>query len=168
MKTFAILVLLSASQFLCSAQDNPGENPKRTWYRSHIAEVRPDGKDTRLEFMSVSQDAEHLTCSFLVIRQREGAELAIQGRLDKFGDFTASVSLEVGNEEDGKWKQIESSFSEKIDVRLIAAPHLGHLVTRIQMDAFQPYIGKFRFGRVTLQTGESDVFPMVWLTEKGE
>jgi hypothetical protein len=168
MKTFILSITAMTGALLSLAQEIPREVSSRTWYHSRIGEVRPDGKDTRLEFMSVSQDDEHLIGSFLVVRQREGAELVIQGRLNKSGEFTANVSLEVSDQEDGKWKQIESSFSEKSDVRLIAAPHFGHLLTRIQMDAFQPYIGKFRFGRVTLQSGESDIFPMVWLTEKGE
>jgi hypothetical protein len=168
MKTFVLLVVLIASQFLCSAQDSPRENSKRTWSRSRLAEVRPDGKDTRLQFGHISQESEHLICSFLLIRQKEGAELVIQGHFNKSGEFTANVSLEVSDQEDGNWKQIDSSFSTKIDVRLIAARHVRHLLTQVQMDAFQPYIGKFRFGRVTLQSGESDIFPMVWLTEKGE
>jgi hypothetical protein len=168
MKTLVLWILLIVSQFLCAAQDNPQEDSRRTWYRSRIAEVRPDGKDTRLQWASISQESEHLICSFLLVRQREGAELVVQGHLNKFGEFAANVSLDVSDQEDGNWKQIESSFSEKIDVKLVAAPHVGHLLTQIQMDAFQPYIGKVRFGRVNLQSGESEVFPMVWLTEKGD
>jgi len=42
------------------------------------------------------------------------------------------------------------------------------LFIRIQFDAFQPYIGKFKYCQVTLQTGETDIFPMVWLTENGQ
>lgn len=168
MKTLVMWIVLIVSQLVCSAEDNRREDSRRTWYRSRIAEVQPDGKDTRLQLMSMNQEPEHLICSFLLIRQKEGAELVVEGHLNRFGEFTANVSLEVSDQEDGNWRQIESSFSEKIDVKLIAAPHVKNLVTQIQLDAIQPYIGKFKFCRVVLQTGESDVIPMVWLTEKGE
>jgi hypothetical protein len=167
MKTLVLWIVLIVSQLVCSAEDNRREDSRRTWSHSRIAEVQPDGKDTRLQLMSIDQEPEHLICSFLLIRQRKGAELLVEGHLNKFGEFTANVSLEVSDQEDGNWKQIESSFSEKVDVRLTAAPHFEHLLTRIQLDAFQPYVGKFKFCRVALQTGESDVFTMAWLTEKG-
>ncbi len=167
MNTPFLSIVLIISQLVCSAEDNRREDSRQTWYRSRIAEVEPDGKDRRLEVMSFNQESEHLICSFLLIQQREGAELLIDGHLNKSGEFTANVSLEVSDQEDGPWKQIDSSFSEKIDVKLIAASHVKNLVTQIKLDAIQPYIGKFKFCRVVLQTGESDVIPMVWLTEKG-
>ena len=135
-----------------------------------MRELAPDGKDTRLEFDGVSQGREHLMGEFVLERRIEGTvpQLAIQGHFNKMGEFTPNVSLEVSDRGDGNWKPIESSFSDKVDVTLTGAPHIDKLFMRIQLDAFQPYIGKFKFCRVALQTGESDVFPMAWLTEKGE
>lgn len=168
MKTHILLVGLMVGQMVCFAQDRPDQNEKRIWGRSFIGEPMPDGKDTRLEFDGVSQGREHLVGEFVLTRQRDGTPLAVQGHFNKMGEFSPNASLEVSDQEDGKWKSIESSFSDKVDVTLTAAPHTEHLFTRIQLDAFQPYIGKFKFCRVALQTGESDVFPMAWLTEKGE
>jgi len=74
----------------------------------------------------------------------------------------------VSDRKDGNWKVIESSFSDTVDVTSTAAPQVNQLYLRLQFDAFQPYIGKFKYCQVTLQTGETDVFPMAWLTEKGE
>jgi len=92
----------------------------------------------------------------------------IQGHFDKRGEFTANMSFEVSDREDGNWKRIESSFSDTVDVTLTGAPHIDALFFVVQFDAFQPYIGKFKFCRIALQTGESDVFPMAWLTEEGK
>ncbi|MFZ1220284.1 MAG: hypothetical protein WAO00_13395, partial [Chthoniobacterales bacterium] len=113
------------------------------------------------------QEPDHLICTFLVKRKEFGAPLVIEGHLNKYGEFAANVSLEVGDQENGNWKQIESSFSKEPDLKLSVAPHLPNLLTRVQVDALQPYIGKFKFCRVVLQTGESEVVPMEWLTEKG-
>jgi hypothetical protein len=171
MKTCILVVGLIVSQMLCSAQDKPSQSEKRIWGRSYSLHSLPDGKDTRLEVGDISQGPEHLVGVFDLTRQRQGRgrQLVIQGHLNKRGEFTANVSLEVGNQEDGgNWTSIESSFSNEVDVTLTAAPHIEALFIRVQLDAFQPYIGKFKFGRIVLQTGESTVVPLVWLTEKGE
>lgn len=162
-----VLVGLVASQILCLAEDKPAQKEKPIWGYSYIGESLGDDKDRRLDFGGVSQGPEHLVGQYSLTRQRDGTQLAIQGHLDKSGEFTPNVSLEVSDQEDGNWKTIESSFSDKVDVTLTAAPHVEHLFLRIQLDAFQPYIGKFKFCRVVLQTGESDVIPMAWLTEDG-
>jgi hypothetical protein len=95
-------------------------------------------------------------------------QLVVKGHSNKRGEFTANVSLEVSDQKDANWKIIESSVSERVDLTLTGAGHIDTLFIYVQLDAFQPYIGKFKFCRVVLQTGESEVFPMVWLTEKGE
>src|SRR2546423_7814309 len=168
MKTYILLVGLIASQMMfCVGEDTRVEKEKRIWGASYMRELAPDGKAVRLEFDGVSQGREHLMGEFVLERQIEGTvpQLVIQGHFNKQGEFTPTVSLEVGDQQAGPWKIVESSFSDKVDVTLAGAPHLDKLFMRIQLDAFQPYIGKFKFCRVTLQTTETDVFPMAWLTE---
>lgn len=169
MTTRILAFAVIASQMICLAQDKPDQKEKRIWGYSLHRHSLPDGKETRLSFGGLTQeiDPDHLIGQYSLTRQRDGTQLAIQGHLNKSGDFTANVSLEVSDQEDGNWKTVESSFSDKVDVTLTAAPHVEHLFLRIQLDAFQAYIGKFKFCRVALQTGESDVIPMAWLTEEG-
>ena len=168
MKTHILLIGLIASQMLCLGEEKPVEKEKRIWGASHIRELAPDDKDHRLDFYDISQGPEHLLGAFCLERRSAGAvpQLVIQGQL-KRGEFIPNFSLAVSDQKDGKWKTIESSFSDKVEVTLTGAPHVDKLIIRIQLDAFQPYIGKFKFCLVTLQTGESDVFPMAWLTEDG-
>jgi len=169
MKTHILLIGLIASQMLCLGEEKPVEKEKRIWGASHIRELAPDDKDHRLDFYDISQGPEHLLGAFCLERRSEGAgpQLMIQGHLNKRGEFTPNVSLEVSDRKDRNWKTIESSFADKVDVTLTGGPHIDKLLIRIQLDAFQPYIGKFKFCRVALQTGESDIFPMEWLTEGG-
>lgn len=169
MKSQIVLIGLIASQIFCLADNKSVEKERKVWGSSHMRELAPDGKDRRLALFDVSQGLEHLLGSFVLNRVKETSPpLTIQGRLNKSGEFTANVRLEVSDQENGNWKTVESSLSEKVDVTLTGAVHIDKLFVRVQLDAFQSYIGKFKFCRVTLQTGESDVFPMVWLTEKGE
>jgi hypothetical protein len=168
-KTYIVFLGLIVTQTVCFAQAKSGENSKRTWTAAYMRTLEPDGKDSRLELDGVTQERFHLLGDFVLARQVEGSipQLVIQGHFDKQGGFAANVSLEVSDQDDGKWKIVESSFSDKVDVTLMGAPHVDRLFTRIELDAFQPYIGKFKFCKVTLQTGQSDVFPMMWLTERG-
>jgi hypothetical protein len=162
------VLLLAGTQALCLAQAKPEPKEKRIWGASHHITRVGDGKDTSLQFFDISQGPEHLLGSFSMVRQREGAPLFIHGHLNKSGEFTPNFSLQVSDLEDRDWKTIESSLSDKVDLTLTAAPHIERLLLRIQLDALQPYIGRFKFCRVVVQTGESEVLPMAWLTENGE
>ena len=134
-----------------------------------MRELAPDGKDRRFYLFDVSQGLEHLLGAFALERQTERTErLVLQGHMDKDGAFAPNVSLEVSDHDDGPWTTVESSFSDKVDLSLTGAPHVDKLYVRFPLDAFQGYIGKFKFCRVALQSGEADVFPMGWLTPEGK
>jgi hypothetical protein len=166
MKTYLLFIGLIVGQITCFAQHNSVTEEKRTWGATHW---RTTEKDQRLEFDDISQGPEHLVGSGVLTRQeKDSPPLVIQGHLNKIGEFTPNVSLAASDRKDGNWKIIESSLADRVDVTLTAASHINHLFFRIQLDAFRPYIGKFKFCQITLQTGETDVFPMAWLTEKGE
>jgi hypothetical protein len=168
MKLYIVLIGLIVGPIACFGQDHPVTEEKRTWGASYHRTVEGDNKDRRLEFNDITQDPEHLVGSCVLARQKKGSpQLVIQGHLNKSGEFIPNVSLSVSDRADRDWKIIESSLADKVDVTLTGAPHINMLFIRIQFDAFQPYIGKFKYCQVVLQTGESDVFPMAWLTEKG-
>jgi hypothetical protein len=169
-KRYLFLIALVVGQTICLAGDESSSDERRTWGASHMRELAPDGKKTRLALFDVSQGPQHLLGALSLTRQLKGkdAQLVIKGHFSDLGEFTPNVSLAVSDRRDGDWKTIESSLSESDDLTLTGAPHVEKLVIRIKLDAFQPFIGKFKYCRVTLQTGESDVFPMAWLTEKGE
>ncbi|MEY2506065.1 MAG: hypothetical protein QOH01_394 [Verrucomicrobiota bacterium] len=169
-KALIWLVALTVASMLCPAQDNTKQSERRIWGTSYMRELAPDGKVTRIALDDVSQGVEHLLGGVVLSRQVEGPipQLMIKGHFNKKGEFAPNVSLEVSNQRDGSWKTVESSLSETVDIMLTGGPHIDKLFTVIQLDALQPYIGRFEFCRITLQTGESDIFPMVWLTEQGE
>jgi hypothetical protein len=141
---------------------------KKWWTRAIIGDAIPDGKDKRLELQGVTQESVHLIGELSLNQQRAGGTvppLMIQGHLDRSGMFSPNVAFDVSNEETENWKSIESSLSDKIEVTLTTAANIRSLCILVQLDAFQPYIDKYRFGRVTLQTGETTVFSLLLLTE---
>jgi hypothetical protein len=166
MKARIFSICLILVETACFAQDKAVTGEKPVWAVTHF---RTTQKFQPFEIDDISQGPEHLVGSGTLSRENKGiGQLAIQGHLNKLGELVANVSLAVSDREDGNWKVIESSLSDKVDATLTAAPHVNQLYLRIHFDAFQPYIGKFKFCQVRLQTGETDVFPMTWLTEKGE
>jgi hypothetical protein len=170
MNIILVLLLILGCQYSCLGQARSVEN-RKTWGRSIIGERIPDGKDKHLELVDITQEPVHLVG--LVALTRDGdsttAPLVIQGHLDKTRIFSANLALEVSNEETKDWKSVESSLSDKIEVTLTAAPDIRMICILVQFDAFQPFIDKYRFGRITLQTGESTVFSLLLLTEdRGE
>jgi hypothetical protein len=169
MKVCILFVGLFVSQIGCLAENKP-QNEKREWDRSYALTSGAEGKDRGLGILNISQGLLHLVGTFVLDRRSKETvpQLVIQGHLNKEGEFTPNVSLQVSDREDANWKTIESSFSDKVDVTLTGAPHIDKLYFVVQFDAFQPYIGKFKFCRVALQTEESDVFPMAWLTREGK
>jgi hypothetical protein len=170
MKPYLLSVGMIVGQILCFAQDKPDESNHRIWGAGHHLTVIGDDKETRLEGLDVSQGPDHLRGGFVLVRQHQGErlQLEIKGHLNKSGEFAPNVLLAVSDRQDGDWQTVESTLSDRVDVTLVASPHIDQLPIRVQLDVLQPYIGKFKFWRITLQTGESDTFPMAWLTEKGE
>lgn len=161
MNLLFVLLLITASQITSVAQNSPVGN-RRTWGRSIVGDRIPDGKSKHLELLDITQESAHLVGLFALSRDGDATmpPLAVQGHLDRAGIFTANVALDVSNEMGGGWKSIESSLSEKVEARLTVAPETSSVSILVQLDAFQPYIEKYRFARVALQTGESTTFSL--------
>jgi hypothetical protein len=158
--------MLIAGSVISFAGDRPATEGKRVW---GVTRFSTREKFQPFEIDDISQGPDHLVGSGVLSRENKGiGQLAIQGHLNEVGEFAPNVSLAVSDRDNGDWKIIESSLSDKVDVTLTGAPHVNMLFLRIQFDAFQPYIRKFKFCRVTLQSGEADIFPMEWLQEPQE
>jgi hypothetical protein len=156
-----VVIALIAALPLCLAQDKSEREKKPIWGATRFRTLE---KFQPLEVDDISQGPEHLVGSCTLTRgKKDRPPLVVQGHLNEIGEFTPNVSLAVSDRDDGDWKIIQSSFADKVDVTLTGGHHIDHLFIRIQLDAFQPYIGKYKYCQVTLQTGETDVFPMEWL-----
>lgn len=164
LRILAVILLVTAvSSF---AQVRRDDNSKQLWGRSVISERIPDKKSRHLELQDITQEAVHLVGLLALSKDSSGgAGLVVEGHLDKAGTFVANASLEVSNDETKNWESIESSLSNTIELTLTASRKVSSVGIPVRLDAFEPYIGKYRFGRVVLQTGEAAVFSLLELTE---
>jgi hypothetical protein len=168
LKLFPISLILAAvvllSELSC-AQDSP-----KTWSSGLFWEGKAGKDGKRLELMKVDQDEVHLSGTLSLYQVlspgQKGSPLVIYGHQGFDGLFAPNVSLQVRNGE-GEWQTVESSFAEPPTATLTIAPGAELIGVRLVLDAFHPLIGKFRFGRITLQTGESMQFPLSILLGPG-
>ena len=123
-----------------------------------------------LNLLSVNQDPTLLWARMVLERRVPGStsDLVLVGHLKKDGAFAANVDVAVSEHEDSGWKSVYSSLKEPPDVRLIAAPHIENLFFEVPLDAAKEFLTAAKFCRVRLQTGETFVFPIVWLTPTGK
>lgn len=134
---------------------------QKWWTRSIISEPAPHQAGRRLELQGVTNDGDRLIGELSLLQSRNGTSLdalTIEGHLDRTGQFTPNVSLEVSNDQRGTWKVIESSLSDKAEAKLIVAPQVSAVSVIVSLTAFRPYTPTYRYGRITLQTGEATVF----------
>jgi hypothetical protein len=84
----------------------------------------------------------------------------IEGIETSDGDFYPQVSFQVADNEQGsQWKTIEASISRPgKSTKLTVAPKSASKALKVDLDVFRPYIGKGKYGRLLLKTGESAVF----------
>src|SRR6185437_3970514 len=83
--------------------------------------------------------------------------VSIQGVETPDGEFYPQVSSQIADAKQGtQWKTIEPSTPPlgKATTRIIQ-PKDASRALKVDLDAFRPFIGQSKFGRVLLKTGES-------------
>lgn len=80
------------------------------------------------------------------------------------GVFWPDLKLEVSNELGGMWTDIGKSSTHGQRVALRIKPKDINMGLTANLDRFQSFIGKYRFGRLTLKTGEAAVFELSLLS----
>lgn len=166
MKT-TIITLLAMLAHLPMTESCFGED-KTWWTRAITGQEMPDVKGKRLKLEGVTRDGSDLTGELSLVQDPDAAPpvgLVIQGHLDRAGMFSPNFLYEVANEHTEEWKAVASSLSDKVEVTLTGAPDVRDISILVSLNPFQPFIGKYSLGRITLQTGEMTVFSLLFLTK---
>ncbi|OLE55146.1 MAG: hypothetical protein AUG51_04705 [Acidobacteria bacterium 13_1_20CM_3_53_8] len=91
------------------------------------------------------------------------ALVAIEGVETSGGDFYPSVTNQVANDPKGKWEIIKRSVPPgKAATTKVQAKARSKPLT-LDLDAFVAMMGKFKYGRVVLKTGDSAIFDLDYL-----
>jgi hypothetical protein len=123
-----------------------------------------DIKVEAFELNTVSKDGRtgHMsgTC---IYDNRSPALVALKGTETSYGDFYPNVINQVGNDKNGEWKTIRRpAVHGKAKTLTVPVKTSSKLLT-VDLDAFVPTIGKFKYGRLLLKNGESAIFELNYL-----
>lgn len=120
-----------------------------------IADIKTES--FRLSSVSKNGGTGHMWGS-CVYDNRSPALVALKGTETSDGEFSPSVVNQVGNDRNGEWKTIGRPVVHgKAKILTVPVKTSSKLLT-VDLDAFVPMIGKFKYGRLVLKTGESAVF----------
>lgn len=111
------------------------------------------------ELVLVSEEEDHLygLCVFV---NAKPALAAIDGTETLDGEFYPFVALQVANAEHGEWCTVDSASNPgKISTLSVEAKRPSKSL-RVNLDGFRPMIGKFKYGKIALKSGESAVFEL--------
>ena len=84
---------------------------------------------------------------------RKEALVALEGVLVD-SKFWVNVTAQVSNRVSREWRGMSVNHKRGKNVTLTVPARATSQVLSIDMDVFQPAIGKFKFGKISLRTGE--------------
>ena len=84
----------------------------------------------------------------------------IEGVKTADGAFWPDVKPQVANELSGKWESIRQASKGGSKTKLKIDPGGRNETLLVALDVFKPMIGKYRFGKLILRTGETAVFQL--------
>jgi hypothetical protein len=113
--------------------------------------------------LAVNQDELHLTGACVydnsAVGTRTARAITIEGT-ESDGIFWPDVTSQVTNNPAGKWKTIARPVQSAHAQAIIVKPNEARFNLMVALDAFQPLIGKYKFGRVALKTGDAASFEL--------
>jgi hypothetical protein len=112
----------------------------------------------------IGTESDHLigTCFYMNSTKGNQARqsVSIVGIQTADGNFWPTVLLQVANEVTGRWHTIEQPSIRGHSVILTVQSNSTSKVLNVDLEAFRPMIGKFRYGRVTLKRGEGAILKL--------
>ncbi len=99
----------------------------------------------------------HGLCTFY---NYERVPFVIKGMKKADGEFYPYVTMQVANEAARGWKTIGRFLNGTRTVTITVEPKGVSKTLMVDLDAFRPLIGRFRYGRIVLKTGESSEFEL--------
>lgn len=122
--------------------------------------ITPPGKDIpRLSLLAVSFKDNHLVGEFPYGLNIEKEDVLKAAGSEEENSWP-TVKAEVSNDGENGWKTIgESSKPDRLYKPTV--PPRSAAFLHVDLEIFKPFIGMFRYGRVTLENGDSATFELV-------
>ncbi|HYJ05474.1 MAG TPA: hypothetical protein VEX43_10090 [Chthoniobacterales bacterium] len=134
-----------------------------SWYRvlNLSAPVNPRFEPFEITGIG-SAEGNHLVGEFRFFNYKEGDKspptVTIKGSRKSDGTFWPQVEAQVANEIDSQWRTIGNPPTPGEITSLIIASKPAKEEFYVDLDIFRPMIGKVKYGKVILETGDSAIF----------
>lgn len=96
----------------------------------------------------------------------EGPAVELEGTKTDNDEFWINARCEVSNELDEGWQLIGKTSARGTPAKLVIAANDVNVNINADLDSFRPYIGQYRYGRITTAAGVSARFELFSLLPK--
>lgn len=158
-KKYFFIIILGWACILFAEPEAP-----EFWYHVLSDGPPPNPVFAALELSGVGAEDGHLFGYFRYSAEKEGvprsADVILRGRRKLDDTFWPDVTVQVSDEWDSGWETINSSETEgEITMqRVSAGPERVPLY--VVFDVFRTLMGKRKYGRVVLDTGDTEAFSL--------
>lgn len=157
-----ILVFSLAWTCVASGGDDPTDRGL-SWYRVLNLSAPVNPRVEPFEIIGVgSEDGKHLVGEFFFVNYKEGQQspppVTINGSRKADGTFWPRIVAQVANEIDSEWTTIQSSPTPGNTVATVVTTQQEKQRFYVNLDIFRPMIGKMKYGKVVLETGDAANF----------
>src|ERR1044071_4085109 len=140
-----------------------GEDECEWWSRGILAQPSTDpAVDNRFTLFQVTAKNCHLiaTVSFYQTEGHNPATQVIEGKRTDDGKFWPDVLLEVRDDKTGTWLGVVAAPVKGTPDKVTIRPNESYDEMRVMLDPFKAFVGKQKFGRLILKTGETAIFEL--------
>lgn len=145
------------------------EEPKHEWIGAFSAHPMSENANHGLSLFGVEQETYHLIGTWMYVNydvgDRTATPVTIEGAQTSDGAFWPDLKLQVKKEASGNWDTIAKcsnhwwEFSKK-RTSVTVGRNSENLRLMVNLDKFQPLIGKYNVGRIVLKSGEASEFEL--------
>lgn len=131
------------------------------WFRAVHTDGAEDDAPVTVKLAGVRKGDElvgELLISRNVIPGQATGPFVVEGHVTDDGRFVISSRLQVSDDRNGPWRTAASAPDSRQAATVTIFRGLAVTGLDVNVEGLKPFIGKFRFGRVVLKTGEAAVF----------
>lgn len=149
-----------------------GAESESEWSRGVTGMVARGDQTYEFGLYAIKQDKSEMDGTWLYLNyatsDRKASPVArFDATKDGIGILWPNVRLEVQNELTGKWTLIGKSARRGTRMEVTVEPG-SNVDLFVQLDAFKPFLGKHKVGRVVLTNGQASEFDLNYLVPPGK
>lgn len=158
-----IITVSVAIQALWTSASGDCQKPISNWGTAILGTRVEPVNGPQVDVWFISEESGKLVGSCMLANMPSGnykpRKLVIEGEWHK-GAFWATTILQVSDLAKGPWRTISTQSNKPAPVKVAVEPDSILSDFKVNLEQFRGYIGKFKVGRVVLNSGDAGVFEL--------